>query len=50
MRREFGNLDIYAGVNELEQSGMIWQPGWQPTPYLLYLSSEGQQRLAALAS
>jgi hypothetical protein len=50
VRREFGNLDIDAGVLSLKRLGLAFQPDWEPTPHLLYLSTMGQQRLVASTS
>jgi hypothetical protein len=44
IRRLYHDLDVYAGVAELEQAGLVFRPNWEPTPHLMYLTTEGKAR------
>jgi len=46
LRRRFGDLDIYGGMTHLEQAGLIFQPAWEPTPFLFYLTDKGKEAAA----
>jgi len=45
LRRQFRDLEISEGMNRLEQEGLIFQPEWEPTPHLFYLTAPGIERL-----
>jgi len=46
VKREFGDLDIYAGIKVFGESNLVFEPKWEPTPHLLYLTSEATELLS----
>jgi hypothetical protein len=47
IRRQFGDVDVIGGLVDLQRLGFVFQPEWQPTPHLLYLTGAGTSYVKA---